>query len=251
MNEFAAFAKQLVLASAPIIKSYYRTDFTVDRKANSSPVTIADRKAEEVMREMIMKTYPDHGIIGEEFGNHQPDADYQWTLDPIDGTKNFVAGSFLFGTLVGLMYKGKAQVGTLYHPITDHLLLGYDNTTWLNEEQVQVRPCDKIEDALLLATSVWGVEHHFEEEPFINLSRRVERLRTWGDCHGYFLVATGAADIMVDPAMHPWDLVPLIPIIQGAGGTITDWHGNPPDGARSAVATGGSIHQAVISALNP
>ena len=122
MREFVDFSNALARASGDIIMRYFRRDFTVETKADESPVTIADRQAEEIMREMIMKEYPDHGIIGEEFGVHNDGAEYQWVLDPIDGTKSFVSGTFLFGTLIGLMKDGQPIVGAIHHPVTSHLL---------------------------------------------------------------------------------------------------------------------------------
>lgn len=250
MDDFRDFARMLADASSAVIKPYFRSGVVIDEKGDGSPVTIADRKAEEVMREHIMREFPEHGILGEEFGTHQPDAPYQWILDPIDGTKNFIAGSFLFGTLIALTYLGKPVLGVIYHPLTDQFLIGTGDEAHCNGQRVTVRPCARVEDAMILASTHWGVADHKPFEPFETLTRRAARYRTWGDCHGYFLVGTGYADVMLDPDMKPWDLLPVIPIIRGAGGTITDWHGNDPVVGTSIVATGGSIHDAVITALN-
>lgn len=251
MQEFVKFTKRLADISADIIKGYFRAGVAADDKADGTPVTIADKKAEEAMRELIMKTFPAHGIIGEEFENHQPDAAYQWTLDPIDGTKTFITGSFLFGTLIGLMENGKPMLGAINHPVTDQFLLGTNGETHLNGEKVGVRPCERLEDATLLNTTHVSVEKYHDMAAYEALTRRVKLYRTWGDCHGYYLVATGYADIMVDPAMNLWDLVPLVPIIEGAGGKITDWHGNEVLGGSGAVATAGGLHETVIRTLNP
>jgi len=134
MQEFLDFSKELAGASGDVIMRYFRSDIAVETKSDESPVTIADKQAEEIMREMIMKAYPAHGIIGEEFGNHNEDAEYQWVLDPIDGTKSFVSGTFLFGTLIGLMKDGQPIVGAIHHPLTSHLLIGAGGearATWL------------------------------------------------------------------------------------------------------------------------
>ena len=249
--EYVPFCRQLARASADVIRPYFRADVSVELKADASPVTIADRKAEEVMRELIMRAYPDHGILGEEFGGHQPDSPYQWVLDPIDGTKSFIAGVNLFGTLIALVHLGRPLIGAIHHPIPGDFLVGTGDHAWLNDRATSVRPCQRIEDAVLLTTSHWSVFQHQNGPAFEALSQRTKLYRTWGDCHGYFLVAVGGADIMTDPIMHIWDLMALIPIIEGAGGRITDWRGGDPRLGTSAVATGGVIHDEVIRALNP
>lgn len=251
LDTWVAFARELARTSATLIMRYYRTGFAVETKADDTPVTIADREAERLMREMIMTRFPDHGILGEEFGVYQPDAAYQWVLDPIDGTKSFVCGTYLFGTLIALLHAGRPIVGVIHHPVTGDMLLGTGSQTWLNGQPVTVRPCTRIEDAVLLTTSHWNVHAHHDGAAFDTLAQRVKLYRTWGDCHGYFLVATGGADIMTDPIMAPWDLMALIPVIEGAGGCITDWHGGDPITGHGVLATAGTIHTAVLHALNP
>lgn len=251
MQEFVRFAKHLAEVSGGIIKDYFRSEFSISTKLDGTPVTIADKRAEEIMRELITKEYPDHGILGEEFDNHQPEAEYQWVLDPIDGTKTFVTGTYLFGTLIGLIKNGKPILGVINNPIVDHFLIGADGETRLNGQKVRVRPCTKIESATVLCTSHWSVDQHHDMAAFDSLTRRAKLYRTWGDCHGYYLVATGYADVMLDPVMNPWDLIPLVPIIEGAGGTITDWHGGDVLSGYGTVATSGDIHDLVIQALNP
>lgn len=252
MQEFVDFTKQLAQASGDIINSYFRTGVTVESKADDSPVTIADKKAEEVMRKMIMKQFPEHGIIGEEFGNHKEDAEYQWVLDPIDGTKSFVTGTFLFGTLIGLMKNRQPILGAIHHSVTSHLLIGTGTEAKLNDEVVTVRDNDKLRLSTLLYTDHLDIGKYQNGIAFQQLMGRTKINRTWGDCHGYFLVATGYADIMVDPIMNLWDLVALIPIIEGAGGKITDWKGNPPlDGSGIIATNGEELHIQVLRALNP
>jgi len=250
-DELMPFAQELADASAAIIRQYFRTDYIVESKADDSPVTIADRNAETIMRTMIMKRYPDHGILGEEYGHHQPDADYQWVLDPIDGTKAFVSHSYLFGTLIALLKDGQPILGVINHPLLNDFLIGMNGKTWLNGRQVRVRPCTQIEEAVLLSSPYWTVFEYQNGPAFEALSKRVQRHNNWGDCHGYYVVATGGADIMADPIMNPWDLLALIPIIEGAGGRITDWQGNDAVHGASIVATGGAIHDNVIRLLNP
>ena len=250
-GELLAFTRLLANASAGVIRTYYRTPFHVDLKTDESPVTIADRQAEEVMRDLIMRRYPDHGILGEEHGAYQPDAPYQWVLDPIDGTKAFVSGTYLFGTLIALLKGGRPAIGCINQPIMGDFLAGTGEATWLNDRPVQVAPVTQITEAIMLTTDHWQVFQRQNGPAFEALTRRAKRYNNWGDCHGYYLVATGGAHIMGDPIMNPWDLMALIPIIEGAGGVITDWQGNDPVTSDSAVATCGPIHGAVIQALNP
>ena len=251
MQEFVDFTKQLAQASGAVINSYFRQDVTVESKADRSPVTIADKKAEEVMREMIMKEFPEHGIIGEEFGHHNEKAAYQWVLDPIDGTKSFVAGTFLFGTLIGLMKDRQPIVGAIHHSLTSHLLLGSGGQTRLNDQPVRVRGTKTLREAVLLYTDFVDVGQYQNGIAFQQLMGRTKYSRTWGDCHGYFLVATGYADIMLDPVMHLWDIVALIPVIEGAGGKVTSWRGGPPLESSSLIATNGLLHDHVLRVLLP
>jgi len=249
-DQVIGFAKELADASAAVIRHYFRTDYEVISKADESPVTIADRRAEEVMRDLISQRFPDHGILGEEHGHYQPDADYQWVLDPIDGTKAFVSHSYLFGTLIALLKKGRPIMGVINHPLLNDFLVGMGGQTWLNGRQVHVRPCNRIEDAVFLSSPYWTVFQYQNGPAFSALTKRVLRHNNWGDCHGYYVVAAGGADIMADPIMNAWDLLALIPIIEGAGGVITDWQGNDAVTGQSIVATGGSIHDEVIRLLN-
>ena len=135
------FIRVLAAESGSIIRRYFRTGYTVDSKTDETPVTIADRQAEERMRELIQQRYPSHGILGEEYGHHQPDAPFQWVLDPIDGTKNFISHGYLFGTLIALMHEQKALLGAIHQPILEDLLIGDGRTAWLNGETVRVRDC--------------------------------------------------------------------------------------------------------------
>ena len=251
LRDWIGFCHHLASLSAAIIKQYYRTGVQVDLKSDLSPVTIADRSAEEIMRAAIRREYPDHGILGEEFGHEKPEARIQWILDPIDGTKSFISGSYLFGTLIALAIDGRPVLGVINHPIFDDFLIGDGAHAWLNDQPVHVRPCACIEDAILLNTLHWNVYDYQDGPAFEALSKRVARYNNWGDCHGYYVLATGGADIMTDPVLNPWDLMALIPIVEGAGGRITDWHGGDPVGGSGIVATGGAIHDQVIAALNP
>jgi len=250
LNEYKNFCKVLSLASAEIIRKYFRTDLSVESKADNSPVTIADRKAEEVMRELITKHFPEHGIFGEEFGVTNPEAEYTWVLDPIDGTKSFICGAYSFGTLIGLMKNGKPIIGVYNHPILNDFLIGDGSITTINSIKTNVRNCDDLSKAVLLTTDHLNIEKYQNKDKFNQLIKKVKLYRNWGDCYGYYLLVTGYADIMIDPIMSPWDLLPLIPILKGAGGIITDYQGNNPIKGKSAIASSPLIHSAIISLLN-
>jgi myo-inositol-1(or 4)-monophosphatase len=251
MKIFIEFAKRLAAASGELIREYFRADFDVEIKADNSPVTTADKLAEETMREMIARQFPQHGVISEEFKAIRPKADYLWYLDPIDGTNSFLAGTPLFGTLIALTHLGEPILGVIHLPVTGQLMLGIQDRTWLNDNPVSVRQCKSIENAVLLTTNHWRVHQCHDGPAFDALTRRARLYRTWGDCYGYYLVASGFADIMVDAAMHLWDLMALIPIVRGAGGVISDYHGGDPLSGEGLIATSGSIHTEVVRLLNP
>lgn len=250
LNDFKSFAKILADESGAIIKKYFRTELNVDSKADDSPVTIADKKAEEIMRELIMKEFPAHGILGEEFGIHNKDAEYQWVLDPIDGTKSFICGALSFGTLIALTKKGEPVLGVINHPVLNEFLIGDNVTTLLNGNKVNLRGCDNISEAVLLTTDQKNIGEFQDKDKFDKLVNAVKLYRMWGDCYGYYLVATGFADIMIDAIMSPWDSMALIPVIKGAGGIITDYQGGDPVKGESIIAAPAGIHSEVIKILN-
>jgi myo-inositol-1(or 4)-monophosphatase len=249
-KELKDFSRILAAESGKIIKGYFRNEITIETKADSSPVTIADKKAEETMRELIMKHYPGHGIIGEEFGRYNPDAEYQWVLDPIDGTKSFVCGALSFGTLIALMKNNEPILGVINQPVLNEFLLGDNETTTLNGSPVKVRPCSNLKDAVLLNTDHLNIAKYQNKEKFDKLISSVKLYRNWGDCYGYYLLATGYADIMIDAIMSLWDLMALIPVIKGAGGVITDYHGDSAAHGQSIIAAAKEIHSEVIRMLN-
>jgi histidinol phosphatase-like enzyme (inositol monophosphatase family) len=245
-----AFIRELAEESGALIRRYFRSPaLAVEVKADQTPVTDADRGAEELLRKRIGARFPDHGIMAEELGSERLDAEYVWVLDPIDGTKSFISGVPLFGTLIGLLHRGQPILGAIHQPIQRELLLGDGTATTLNDRRVRVRPTARLADAVLLASDTTTAAHYQDAAGWERLVARARWLRTWGDCYGYLLVATGQADVMTDPIMNPWDLLPLIPIIRGAGGVITDWQGNDPVHASSSVAASPLLHGEVIATL--
>jgi len=254
-DDFRAFSRELSEAASEIILTLWNSPtLQVDTKADQSPVTQADRDAEGIMRQMIGKRYPSHGIIGEEFGIENEDAELRWTLDPIDGTISFVHGCPLFGILIGLMNKEQPLYGSLYLPVLGNFFCGDGKRTFHNGHQVYMRTSATLSEATLLTTDIGCITRRFGDEGFQRLHSRVRLLRTWGDCFGYSLLLQGKADVMIDPILYLWDLVPLSPLIKGAGGAISSWHGAPPLPSDdlspcSAVATSVHLHSEVLELL--
>ncbi len=250
LNELKSFCGVLASESGKIIKKYFRGNFEIEMKSDDSPVTIADKSAEEKIRELITKEFPDHGILGEEFGQYNKEAEYQWVLDPIDGTVSFVAGSVIFGTLIALLKNGEPILGVFHQPILGELLIGDNNETILNNKIVKVNDIKELKDAVLLTTDHFLVRDYQNLKNFENLMEKVKMFRHWGECYGYYMVASGFAHIMVDPIMSYWDTMALLPIIKGAGGVITDYQGNDALKGNSVIASVPSLHDEVIKILN-
>jgi histidinol phosphatase-like enzyme (inositol monophosphatase family) len=257
VSEHRDFACELARAAAEHVLRWYRDPaLRIERKGDSSPVTIADRDAEQAMRQMIAARYPSHGVLGEEFGAFQVEADWVWLLDPIDGTKSFITGVPLFGTMVALAHRGVPVLGLIHQPVLGHMVVGDGVTTTLNDAPVRVRPCAQVAAATLLSSDALLPGRTQAPAGWAALTSAVHLFRTFGDCYGYALVASGFADIMLDPVLNLWDVAPLLPIIRGAGGQITDWHGQDlahlnlmETRPLSAVATAGPIHGEVIGLL--
>ncbi|HTT57724.1 MAG TPA: histidinol-phosphatase [Opitutaceae bacterium] len=252
LEPYRAFLLELAEKSGAFIRPWFgRPDLAVETKSDQTPVTVADRGAEELMRRMIHERFPDHGILGEEYGAENAGAEFTWVLDPVDGTRAFAAGSPLFGTLIALMHQGQPVLGVIHQPVLGQLLVGDGARTTLNGRPVRVRATARLEDATLLCSDPLTPAQHQNGAAFAALTARVKLVRTWGDCYGYLLLATGGADVMCDPIMNPWDIAALIPVVRGAGGIITDWQGRDPVGAASIVAATPALHPRVIAALNP
>jgi myo-inositol-1(or 4)-monophosphatase len=251
LEPFRSFISELAEKSGDFIRPLFASPgLSVEFKADESPVTAADKGAEQLLRSLIAKKFPTHGVIGEEFGSDRPAADFVWVLDPIDGTKSFITGVPLFGTLIALMHHGQPVLGAIHQPILRQLMLGDGTTTTLNGRDVRVRPTTRIEDATWLTSDPLNPAKYQNGAGYEALTRRARLVRTWGDCYGYLLLAAGWADVMCDPIMNPWDIQALIPIIRGAGGVITDWQGRDPVKAESIVAANTTLHPQVIAALN-
>jgi myo-inositol-1(or 4)-monophosphatase len=253
LDPYRAFTIELAGESGKFIRPYYgREGLEVELKADKSPVTAADRGAEELMRRMIKGKFPSHGVIGEELGADRADAEFVWVLDPIDGTKSFISSVPLFGTLIALLHQGQPVLGCIHQPVLGQLLIGDNRSCMMNDRPVRTRDIRRIEDATLLTSDLVVIAREPAARGYQALMGRAKLARMWGDCYGYLLVATGSADVMYDPLMNPWDIAALVPVIRGAGGVITDSAGRPPYPAKSIVAAATKeLHAQVIAALNP
>jgi histidinol phosphatase-like enzyme (inositol monophosphatase family) len=222
-----AFANTLADASGAIIRRYFRRGVAIDDKPDQSPVTIADREAERELRRLIEAQFPDDGILGEEFGVTRADAKRIWVLDPIDGTKSFISGVPLFGTLIALTEGGRPIMGVIDQPISRERWIGASgHASTLNGAPIRVRACAALSAATLFATSP-DLFHDAEIEGFHRLRSAVKLARYGADCYAYGLLAAGFIDLVVEASLKPWDYCAMVPVIEGAGGLVTDWEGAP------------------------
>ena len=224
-DKFVALAERLADAAGAAIRHHFRTQVPVDAKPDATPVTIADRDAERAMRELLAAQAPDHGVIGEEEGHHNADAEYVWCLDPIDGTKAFITGKPMFGTLVSLTHRRVPVLGIIDQPVSRERWLGVAGRgTTFNGAKCATRRCASLRDALLNATT----PDMFEGDDgiaFARLAKSVRHALYGGDCYAYGLLASGHIDLVVEAQLKPWDYCALAPIIEGAGGRMVDWQG--------------------------
>lgn len=235
-----------------IALGYYRSALSVETKADGSPVTIADRAAEQGAREWIEARYPSHGILGEELGVVRPDARRRWVLDPIDGTKSFVRGVPLWGTLVAVTEGDEVLAGAAFFPAIDEVICAAPGLgAWWNGSRCRVSPVARLEEATVLTTDERFRSDPARRETWSRMAARAAVSRTWGDCFGYMLVATGRAEVMADGTMSAWDAAAVMPIIQEAGGVFTDWDGETTAFGGSAVATNAALAREVRSLLLP
>ncbi len=251
-GSFKEFAIELAQLSGDFIRPYFRSDhLSIELKQDRTIVTEADRGAEKLMREAIERRFPEHGILGEEYGPKNADAEYVWVLDPIDGTVSFAHGVPLFGTLIALSRRGQPVLGVIHQPILGELLIGDGTTTTLNGRPVHTRAIENLEEATVLCTDLKHVAMHQDAGRFQALIERTKLPRGWGDCYGYLLLASGRADVMCDPIMNPWDIAALVPVVRGAGGVITSWEGGEPVNAKAIIAAATpNLHAEVLGVLN-
>lgn len=243
------FAIELADAARAVTLRHFRQRLDIEHKTDTSPVTIADRDTEQLLRQRILQRFPDHGLYGEEYGQHGLAQRYRWVIDPIDGTKSFICGVPTFGTLIALLDGAEPIVGVIDMPALDERWVGATSRpTLFNGEPCRTRDCRELADAVLFATAPEMFQGE-DAERFERLVRRVRLRRFGGDCHAYGLLAAGFIDLVVEADLKPYDYMALIPVIQGAGGVISDWQGRPlgleSDGRVVAAATPALQRQAL------
>jgi histidinol-phosphatase len=257
VREFVPVMHELIGLAFATIRPYFLRGTRVITKRDASPVTHADRKAELALRRMLEHRYPDHAILGEEYGE-KPGRRYRWVLDPIDGTRAFITNCFLFGTLIALERDDGAGfspvLGVIAHPAAQVALIGHGNETRLyaadgSQRRVRVRECATLAQATVLATTHWSSSEQRGGPAVEAVVRSAALYRTWGDCFGYFSLATGAADVMLDPSLAYWDVAAIVPVVEGAGGVVTSWEGGDPLAQPSLIASAGALHPVVLGLL--
>jgi len=214
------------IAQSEILK-YWKTSFSVEWKADSTPVTIADKKAEELVRSFAQKETPEFGFIGEEFGLENSSAEYQWVLDPIDGTKSFIHGVPLFGTIIAILKKGVPVVGLIQLPALGSKIWATEGGGAFADEGRSIRVSDvgELKDSLVLSGTINTMESKGYGEWFAGIRKNAKLYRGWGDCFGYYLVACGKAEVMADPVVSLWDIAPYPLIFAEAGGSFSTLKG--------------------------
>lgn len=249
---YAVFAQSLADRVRPLSRKWFRHSLDVDTKADDSPVTQADRQVEEALREAIASHHPGHGIFGEEFGPSHAEAEFVWSLDPIDGTRAFISGNPLWGTLLALLQRGRPVLGLIDIPMLDERWIGLaGEATRFNGEPCTASACADLSGAILYATSpdIFSVA---ELAAFDTLATQTRMRRFGGDCYSYGLLASGHVDLVVEAGLQPYDYLALAPVIEGAGGVMTDWSGQPlglASQGRVIAAATPALHRQAMQAL--
>ena len=253
MEEFISFANILADESAKVIMEYFRQTLTIENKDDDTPVTIADKKSELKIRELINKAYPSHGILAEEFDNTNLDSEYIWVVDPIDGTRSFIAGHKDFGTLIALLYKKKPVLGIINCPAHSERWIGIENQiTTLNGKKIKTSQKKSIEDCYTITTGLY-LEDEIFRNAFEKIIKKSKDYILRGDCYMYGMLSSGLVDIVFEDTLKAHDYMALVPVIQGAGGVITDKNNNliTLDSDGSVLATANLlIHNQAINMIN-
>lgn len=238
-----------------ILNYFQQSNFHVEQKKDTTPVTEADKTTELILRTQIMEAFPEDAILGEEFPSKEGTSGYRWILDPIDGTKSFIHGVPLFGTLIAVELNGECVIGVIRIPALDEMVFAAKgNGAWYvhgetNPVPAHVSQTETLEEATVLTTSDRTYARVGCPEAWQKITEATQLTRMWGDCYGYLLVATGRVDAMVDPEMSIWDVAALYPIIQEAGGQISAWSGAVDHTASNTVASNGLLHEQLLALL--
>ena len=253
LSNFLPTAHRMADMAGGAIKRYFRAHAASECKADASPVTVADKEAETLMREMLAVTYPKHAVLGEEHGEKKTDSEYMWVLDPIDGTKNFMTGQPAFGTLIALLHNKEPVIGIINQPITEERWLGVKGMkTTMNGGVIKVRPCVDIAQALMSTTSPYLFAGD-KRAAFERVREKVKFCVFGSDCYAYAMLASGHLDLVVESGLKAHDIMALLPILHGAGAIVTDWQGNSitlQEGEVDVVAASSAvIHEQVLKLL--
>jgi histidinol-phosphatase len=239
ISAYLDFITETAYLAGRLTLGYYQSGLEIEYKTDRSPVTLADRAAEELIRRRIEAYFPHHSIVGEEFGlKESTEAGHRWFIDPIDGTKSFVRGVPLYATLLAIEIEGKIEAGAAYFPALDEMLAAASGAgCWWNGRRARVSDTARLDQALVTCTTVANFAKHHRQEAWEQIQKATYFQTGWGDAYGYLLVATGRAELMLDPAMEPWDAAPFPVIFREAGGYFGDWQGNEDIYAKEAIAT--------------
>ena len=246
-HDLLDFAIDAAWQAGQMTLSCFQADVDVEWKSDASPVTVADRTAEELLRRLIERRFPDHAVFGEEFGETDRDSTHRWIIDPIDGTQSFIRGVPLYGVLVGLEIAGEMVLGVACFPALDEMVAAATgHGCSRNGRPARVSTANQLADAVLSFTSVAHLDR-LRPRAWARLQQATRVQRGWGDCYGHCLVATGRADVMLDPVLSPWDCAALLPILREAGGTFTDWTGHPTIEGGNGISTNGLLFDQVMA----
>jgi histidinol phosphatase-like enzyme (inositol monophosphatase family) len=247
LNELLAFSMGMAIGAGDITLKYFRKQPETSTKADGSYVTVADREAERYLRQEIGKHFPDDGVLGEEEAERPGRSGRRWIIDPIDGTFAFVHGVPFYGVLIALEIDGEMSMGLINIPALNEIVVAAKGVgCFLNNAPARVSNVNRLEDALVLSTDFNACSRYGFGRAAELLQARAKSSRTWGDCYGYVLVATGRAEVMLDPVMNLWDCAPLLPIMEEAGGTFTDWRGEKTAHGGNSIATNGVLFDEVM-----
>ncbi len=250
LDELLELALGAAKDAGAVALRYFQRDVELEWKSDQTPVSVADREGERRLRSRIEERFPDHGILGEEFGVVRGDAADRWILDPIDGTQSFIRGVPLWGVMVGHERDGEPVLGVLYFPaLNETVWARTGGGAWWNGKRARVSSVARLDEATLCTTDLRLFTPQGSQVVFDRLRAQVKFDRTWGDCYGHALVATGRADIMLDPIVSEWDASPLLPILEEAGGRFADWRGMRTVRGGNAISTNGLLFDAVVKVL--
>lgn len=251
--ELRTFAESLAHAAAKVTLPYFRNHHDVENKleAGFDPVTLADKGAEEAMVRLIRAQYPEHNILGEEHGHVQGTSPLTWVLDPIDGTRAFITGMPLWGTLIALNDGERPVVGVMSQPFTRETFVGTPEGAWLDDRLLKTRACDQVEKAIVMSTSPELFTIPARRAVFDKLASQARMTRFGGDCYAYCMLAMGLVDVVIEDNLKPYDVQALIPIVEGAGGRMTSWDGGSAQNGGPVVAAGDpSLHAWLVNELS-